>query len=276
MAPRKKKGKTKPAPAKKGKSVTKNPSMETTETEEESHDQDIKESVLTTVVNDSKSKETVSIRRVSPRQHKKFGKFRCLLEESNTVKKDTKLEEIENSSLSKDTLVDDTAESNMSDTNIENQELSTELQESSVTSSEVKKESVAAESILIVEPNDSMDCTDMPANETELSEQLSNLDVNSVVIDDISEVVIGNVEIAECDESVYIDNVEADVTVECSSEVVEMESDTEVKEEIQEEYGAELEKDTKIEEEVNETDENEEEDVKGKFTLIILLNTKFS
>lgn len=271
MAPRKKRGKTKPAAAKKGKVAVKNP-VEIAETEEESPDQDVKESVPTNVDNDSKSKDNTNVRRVSPRQHKKFGKFRCLLEDSNTIKKDedAKLDATENPSSAKDTLVDDAEnrESNLPGNNLQNEELSKiELQESSVSSSEIKEETITAESAEPIQSTESMDCTDVPANENELSEQLSNLDVNSVVIDDLSEMVIGNVEIAECDESVYIDNIEADVTVECSSEVVEMESDTEIKEEIQEECVAELGEDKVIEQDFKESDEIQEELVNGEFAL---------
>lgn len=135
----------------------------------------------------------------SSRQHKKFGKFRCLLEENSNA-----------------------------DYN-EDKESKKEKTEKSAT---------VTGSVVIVQPEENMDYTDDPSEELELSEQMTNLDVNAVIIDELSEMVIGgNVDITECDDSVSLEQDSAVVAEETTEETEEnsKQGDVKGKESVEEE-----------------------------------------
>lgn len=134
--------------------------------------------------------ETDGEHTASARQHKKFGKFRCLLEEVKP--------ESDDSDFQQETLKTDCEE-------IDKENLDENM-----------------ESVALLDTEDHVEYKEIP-NETELSEQLTQLNV----LEDYSV-------IADVDGEIYISNVESDITVECVSEEVIAEPDEAVFEETEE------------------------------------------
>lgn len=129
------------------------------------------------------------------RQHKKFGKFRCLLENSKS--------ESDESNLQQDPLKITDADKEADKVNIE--------------------ENVGLP-VVLLDAEGQMELTEMTNDEVELSEQLTQLNV----IENYSV-------IAEGDGEIFIDNVESDITVECVSEEVVVEVDEPAPEEVEDE-----------------------------------------
>lgn len=125
------------------------------------------------------------------RQHKKFGKFRCLLEEPKPESDDSNPQEI---------------------AKVETEE--------TVAVNPVENDAPDA----LLETESQMECAEAKNEEAELSEQLTQLNV-----------VEGYPSIIEGDGEVYIDNVEADITVECVSEEIVADSDEQNVEGVEEE-----------------------------------------
>lgn len=128
-------------------------------------------------------------RDVSVRQHKKFGKFRCLLEEPKQDSDDSNLQQ----------------------------------ETSKADCEEIEKVNIVVnmEPVVLI---DHMEYTEVPNDETDLSEQLTQLNV----LEDYSV-------IADADGEIFIENVESDITVECVSEEVIAEPDETLLEEVEEE-----------------------------------------
>lgn len=170
--------------------------------------------------------DTVQNRRVSPRQHKKFGKFRFLIEESQKVDSSSSTEKESDASQSSDCQVVTQTQGELT-TKVEIVKNANELNDSIELPVQENVEFVETvnsnESIYVIQSESPPDCSEQVNEEAELSQQLTNLEVSSLIIEDCSEMVVGDVEIAECDNSVYLDTVESDVTVECVSEQQESE-----------------------------------------------------
>lgn len=148
--------------------------------------------------------------RISPRQHKKFGKFRFLIEESQ---KADDLDASSNSECIKKVAVQSEPSSKASNTKIteDGEDLSTdETKDLVLTNSEG--------SVPVNQTEIQEDGVELLHEEFELSQQLKNLEVGSVIIEDCSEMIVGDVEVTECDATMYIDNVESDILIESVSE----------------------------------------------------------
>lgn len=155
------------------------------------------------------------------RQHKKFGKFRCLLEEPK--------QDSDDSNLQQETPKTDCEDVEKVDA-VENME-----------------------AVVLIDAENHMEITEVPNEEADLSEQLTQLNV----LEDYSVITDG-------DGAIYIENVESDITVECVSEEVVAEAEEPILEEVEEEFDDRTEDLEDEEEKIVETEETVEIQKKPK------------
>lgn len=206
-------------------------------------------------------------RPVSVRQHKKFGKFRCLLEEPKREGDDSNLqdvmktdetEKIDDAAVIKADEIEKVSDAavikaeeieNVSDAAVISTNEAEEVKDTVVVKTD-DTEKVKVVPVIKTDESEkvndaavvatAMDCTEVKSDEAELSEQLTQLNV----LEDYSAII------TEGDGEIFIDNVEGDISVECISEEVIAEAEEQIVEEPEIE-----ELDEKNEEELEEDEE---------------------